>query len=102
MPLKRISGVADHLADDDAHALAMARSALATLARPREPWLECAAPLEPAVDPSELYGVVPADTRQPYDVREIIARLVDASEFHEFKSEYGATLVCGFANSAQR
>jgi 3-methylcrotonyl-CoA carboxylase beta subunit len=96
----RISGVADHLAEDDAQALAMARSALATLARPREPWLECAAPREPAVDPQELYGIVPTDTRQPYDVREIIARLADASEFHEFKSEYGRTLVCGFAHIA--
>ncbi|MGH8220383.1 MAG: carboxyl transferase domain-containing protein [Steroidobacteraceae bacterium] len=96
----RMSGVADHLADDDAHALAIARSALATLAHPRQPWLECATPLEPAVDPEELYGIVPADTRQPYDAREIIARLVDASEFHEFKAEYGPTLVCGFAHLA--
>ena len=96
----RISGVVDHLADDDAHALALARSALATLEEPREPWLECSSPREPALDPAELYGIIPADTRQPYDVREVIARLVDASEFHEFKSEYGATLVCGFAHLA--
>ncbi len=94
----RISGVADHLAEDDARALALARSALATLARPREPWLECAAPRAPALDPAELYGIIPTDTRQPYDVREIVARLIDASEFHEFKSEYGKTLVCGFAH----
>ena len=96
----RISGVADHLADDDAQALAMARSAIGTLAEAREPWLECTEACEPAFEPAELYGIIPADTRQPYDVREIIARLVDGSEFHEFKSEYGATLVCGFAHLA--
>ncbi len=94
----RISGVVDHLAENDAHALVLARSALATLPPPRAPWLECADPREPALDPAELYGVIPEDTRQPYDVREIIGRLVDASEFHEFKAEYGATLVCGFAH----
>ena len=93
----RLSGVADHLAENDEHALAIARSAIATLAAPREPWLECAEPHEPELDPAQLYGVVPADARESFDVREIIGRLVDASQFHEFKSEYGATLVCGFA-----
>jgi len=96
----RISGVADHLAHDDRHALAIARSTFASLAAPREPWLACAAPREPELDPREIYGIVPEDPRQPYDVREIIGRLIDESEFHEFKAEYGATLVCGFAHIA--
>ena len=93
----RVSGVVDHLAENDEHALAIARSCFASLAQPREPWLECAKAQDPALDASEIYGIVPEDTRQPFDVREIIARLVDASDFHEFKAEYGATLVCGFA-----
>jgi 3-methylcrotonyl-CoA carboxylase beta subunit len=93
----RISGVADHLAENDEHALAIARSALSSLAAPREPWLACAEPSEPELDPAELYGIVPEDAREPFDVREIIGRLVDGSQLHEFKSEYGATLVCGFA-----
>jgi 3-methylcrotonyl-CoA carboxylase beta subunit len=93
----RISGVADHLAENDAHALAIARSIFANLAPPSEPWLACAEPQEPALDPREIYGIVPEDTRQPFEVREIIGRLVDASDFQEFKAEYGATLVCGFA-----
>ena len=93
----RQSGVVDHLAENDAHALAIARSIFASLATPREPWLSLAQPREPGLEPKELYGIIPEDTRQPYDVREIIGRLVDASDFHEFKSNYGATLVCGFA-----
>jgi 3-methylcrotonyl-CoA carboxylase beta subunit len=93
----RISGVADHLAENDTHALAIARSAVASLPAPRTPWLTCAEPCEPALDPEEIYGIVPEDTRQPFEVREIIGRLIDGSEFHEFKAEYGATLVCGFA-----
>jgi 3-methylcrotonyl-CoA carboxylase beta subunit len=94
----RTSGVTDHLADDDTHALGIVRSIVAGLApRAPRPW-EVAAAEEPACDPSELYGVVPADPRQPYDVREIIARLVDGSRFAEFKAEYGATLVTGFAH----
>jgi 3-methylcrotonyl-CoA carboxylase beta subunit len=93
----RVSGVADHLAESDEHALAIARSALASCAAPHQPWLECAEPSEPALDPAELYGIVPQDTREPVDAREIIGRLVDGSELHEFKSEYGTTLVCGFA-----
>jgi 3-methylcrotonyl-CoA carboxylase beta subunit len=96
----RISGVVDHLAENDEHALAIARSSLATLASPREPWLECVPPRDPALDAQELYGIIPQDTRQPVDVREIIARLVDGSELHEFKAEYGTTLVCGFAHLA--
>jgi 3-methylcrotonyl-CoA carboxylase beta subunit len=94
----RISGVVDHLADNDAHALAIARSIFASLPAPPPPWLACGEPREPALDEQEIYGVVPQDNRQPYDVREIIARLVDGSDFHEFKSNYGATLVCGFAH----
>ena len=94
----RTSGVVDHLADDDAHALEIVRSIVATLApRSARPW-EVIVAREPVVDPRDLYGVVPADPRTPYDVREVIARLVDASLFHEFKAEYGATLVTGFAH----
>ena len=94
----RVSGVVDHLADDDAHALRIVRSIVATLG-PR-----CAAPwprvpgAEPVVDPATLYGAVPPDSRSPYDPREIIARIVDGSELHEFKPLYGTTLVCGFAH----
>jgi 3-methylcrotonyl-CoA carboxylase beta subunit len=94
----RVSGVTDHLADDDAHALLIVRNIIATLGpRTPRPW-EVAAPQEPAVDPAELYGVVPPDPRTPYDVREVIARVVDGSRFQEFKAEYGATLVTGFAH----
>jgi acetyl-CoA carboxylase carboxyltransferase component len=92
------SGVADHYALDDEHALAIGRSIVANLAwpRPAPPW-EVAAPQPPSVSADSLYGVIPADTRQAYDVREVIARLVDGSAFHEFKERYGETLVCGFA-----
>ena len=94
----RTSGVTDHLADDDAHALRIVRRIVATLGpRSAPPW-ERIPVEEPAVDPSELYGVIPADPRTPYDVREVIARLVDGSRFAEFKAEYGATLVTGFAH----
>ncbi|MGH8228182.1 MAG: carboxyl transferase domain-containing protein [Steroidobacteraceae bacterium] len=93
----RLSGVADHLAESDAEALALARAALGSLAAPRTPWLTCSEPREPQLDPHEIYGIIPEDARQPFDVREIIGRLVDDSEFHEFKAGYGATLVCGFA-----
>jgi 3-methylcrotonyl-CoA carboxylase beta subunit len=93
----RVSGVTDHLADDDTHALSIVRSIVATLA-PREPapW-QVLPSEEPAYDPAELYGLLPTDTRTPYDVREVIARLVDGSRFTEFKAEYGGTLVTGFA-----
>ena len=100
----RKSGVVDHLAEDDAHALAIIRSIVATL--PPPPWSrsERSERLEtrgrsrsPSADPRELYDVVPTDTRTPYDVREVISRIVDASRFHEFKQLYAETLVCGFA-----
>jgi 3-methylcrotonyl-CoA carboxylase beta subunit len=93
-----LSGVADHYALDDEHALAIGRSIVANLAwhRPAPPW-EVAAPRPPAVPADDLYGVIPADARQSYDVREVIARLVDGSELHEFKARYGETLVTGFA-----
>jgi 3-methylcrotonyl-CoA carboxylase beta subunit len=94
----RVSGVADHLADDDAHAVAILRAAVATLG-PRAPRPWAVRPTEePAVDPSELYGAVPTDPRVPYDVREVVARIVDGSRFHEFKALYGTTLVTGFAH----
>src|SRR5882757_2474069 len=94
----RVSGVTDHLAEDDAHALSIVRDIVATLpARGAPPWT--VRPAEPpAVDPAGLYGAVPVDSRTPYDVREVIARLVDGSCFAEFKAEYGATLVTGFAH----
>ncbi len=114
----RRSGVTDHLADDDRHALAIVRQIVSTLgpggaggaggaggpggsggpgtARASRPW-EVEPPEDPALDPGELYGVVPTDLRTPYEVREVIGRLVDGSRFLEFKAEYGPTLVCGFA-----
>jgi 3-methylcrotonyl-CoA carboxylase beta subunit len=94
----RVSGVVDHLADDDRHALNIVRDIVATLPRPAAPAWEVIEAREPAVDAAQLYGVVPTDVQSPYDVREVIARLVDASEFAEFKSEYGTTLVTGFAH----
>jgi len=94
----RISGVADHFAEDDRHALAIARRILANVpACKRAPWpvLE---PREPRYDPTELYGIIPTDLRRQFDAREVIARTVDASEFDEFKASYGTTLVTGFAH----
>ena len=93
----RVSGVADHAARDDLHALAIARRIVANLNRVKAPALDLAEPEVPRYDPAEIHGVVPADPRKPYDVREVIARLVDASRFDEFKARYGATLVTGFA-----
>ncbi|HEY9085224.1 MAG TPA: carboxyl transferase domain-containing protein [Candidatus Tyrphobacter sp.] len=93
----RISGVADHLATNDAHALRMVREILRNLRPDRSPPWERLEPQPPAHDAGDLYGVIPSDTRHGYDVREVIARIVDASEFHEFKARYGVTLVCGFA-----
>jgi 3-methylcrotonyl-CoA carboxylase beta subunit len=93
----RTSGVTDHYANSDAHALAIARRIVANLNRVKHHGLELAAPEEPACDPAEIYGVIPADPRKPYDVREVIARVVDASRFDEFKQLYGTTLVTGFA-----
>ena len=94
----RLSGVADHLANDDAHALALARRAVAGLNRIKPASLETQEPEPPAYDPDEILGVVPADTRIPYDVREVIARIVDGSRLAEFKARYGTTLVTGFAH----
>jgi 3-methylcrotonyl-CoA carboxylase beta subunit len=95
----RQSGVVDYLADNDAHALWMARRLVANLNR-RGAKPPPAAPRAPLYDAHELYGVIPRDTRHPYDVREVIARLVDGSELDEFKALYGTTLVCGFASIA--
>ena len=93
----RTSGVTDHLADDDAHALRIVRGIVSTFGpRAASPW-DVAEPEEPALAEDELLGVVPADPRTPFDVREVIGRLVDGSRFQEFKKEYGATLVTGFA-----
>jgi 3-methylcrotonyl-CoA carboxylase beta subunit len=94
----RLSGVADHLARDDAHALALARRAVANLGAAERARVDRAPPEPPACDPDELLGVVPADLRQPYDVREVLARVVDGSRFDEFKRRYGETLVTGFAH----
>ena len=88
--------MADHLAESDEHALQLARNAVANLNR-HKPQSTAAEVKEPAYPASELYGLIPTDTRQPYDVREVIARLVDGSEFDEFKARFGTTLVCGFA-----
>lgn len=88
--------MADHLAQDDEHALAIVRDIVATLPRPEPVWERVAA-REPVVDPQSIDGVVPADLTTPYDVREVIAHLVDGSEFAEFKPSYGSTLVTGFA-----
>ncbi|MFA7579748.1 carboxyl transferase domain-containing protein, partial [Castellaniella sp.] len=92
----RLSGVADHLAENDLHALRLLRDAVARLNRPALP---DAGPWQaPAYDPAELDGIIPGDTRKPYDVREVIARIVDGSEFDEFKARFGTTLVTGFAH----
>lgn len=92
----RLSGVADYLAENDEQALALLRDVVARLHRPRYlPW-ELSAPRPPRCDPAELYGILPADPRQPYAVREVLARLLDDSRFSEFKARYGQTLVCGW------
>ena len=93
----RVSGVADHYAHDDAHALALARRIIANLNRVKAPDIDVHDPAEPLYDAAEIGGLVPADLRTPFEVREIIARLVDGSRFDEFKALYGATLVTGFA-----
>ncbi|TAM76669.1 methylcrotonoyl-CoA carboxylase [bacterium] len=93
----RVSGVADHFADDDLHALAIVRGVVSELHRERPRLWDLAEPEPPAFDPAEIYGIIPHDARHSYDVRELIARLVDGSRFHEFKARYGTTLVCGFA-----
>jgi acetyl-CoA carboxylase carboxyltransferase component len=89
--------VSDHLADNDEHALEIARSIFENLPRAHKFPLDREEPEEPAYDPAELYGVIPRDTRVPYDVHEVIARIVDGSRLHEFKARYGSTLVTGFA-----
>jgi 3-methylcrotonyl-CoA carboxylase beta subunit len=94
----RVSGVTDHLANDDAHALALARELVGALNRRKSVPVAVREPVEPRYDPAELYGVVPRETRYPYDVREVIARVVDDSALTEFKPLYGKTLVCGFAH----
>ncbi|SSC70722.1 unnamed protein product [Ciceribacter sp. T2.26MG-112.2] len=94
----RLSGVADYLAEDDAHALALARRAIANLNRQRPTSVQWQAPEDPVFDPDELLEVVPADPRTPYDIREVIARVVDGSRFDEFKARFGETLVTGFAH----
>jgi len=94
----RTSGVVDHYAHDDRHALALCRRIIAGLNHRKHPGITLRPPQPPRFDPSELYGVVPEDLRAPYDVHEVIARIVDSSEFDEFKRLYGTTLVCGFAH----
>jgi 3-methylcrotonyl-CoA carboxylase beta subunit len=94
----RVSGVADHYAENDAHALLTVRRIVANLNRVKRVGLALRAPEAPLYDPEELYGLVPADTRKPYDARELIARVVDGSRLDEFKQRFGATLVTGFAH----
>ena len=96
----RISGVADHFAEDDGHALELARTIVSTLHTSKTLPADVEKPEEPAYDPKEIYGILPADLRMSFDVREVIARLVDGSRFDEFKARYGTTLVCGFARIA--
>jgi 3-methylcrotonyl-CoA carboxylase beta subunit len=93
----RTSGVVDHLANNDHHALKIARDAIARLNRTKKVELDVCEPVEPLYAGDEIYGVIPKDTRQPYDVREVIARITDGSQFDEFKALYGQTLICGFA-----
>ncbi|MCC0022264.1 MAG: methylcrotonoyl-CoA carboxylase [Nitratireductor sp.] len=94
----RLSGVADHLAQNDSHALALARRIVSNLNTQKPNQVQFAAPEEPLYDPDEILGVVPGDLKTPYDIREVIARVVDGSRFDEFKARYGPTLVCGFAH----
>ncbi|MCP4292554.1 MAG: methylcrotonoyl-CoA carboxylase [bacterium] len=93
----RISGVADHLANDDAHALRIVRDIVENLGPIRTATIPCSTPEAPHYDPEELYGVVSHDPKIPFDIREVIARMVDGSRMHEFKPRYGTTMVCGFA-----
>jgi 3-methylcrotonyl-CoA carboxylase beta subunit len=94
----RRSGVVDHLAENDEHALTIVRDIVSTLQDGRGAEIEIREPRPPRYDAEELYGIIPRDVRSPYDVHEVIARIVDGSEFHEFKPLYGSTLVCGFAH----
>ena len=94
----RKSGVVDHLAENDEHALTIVRDIVSTLPENRTPDIALKDPRAPKYDAEEIYGILPSDVRAPYDVHEVIARLVDASEFHAFKALYGTSLVCGFAH----
>jgi 3-methylcrotonyl-CoA carboxylase beta subunit len=94
----RRSGVVDHVAENDVHALSIVRDIVGRLNKVKEPSVELQPPRPPKLDPAGLYDVIPSDVRAPYDVREIIKRIVDGSELHEFKALYGTTLVCGFAH----
>ncbi len=94
----RESGITDHCADDDEHALSIIKDIVLSLNRPKHLDIEVRPPRQPLYDAKELYGIVPTDLRQTYDVREVITRIVDGSEFHEFKQLYGDTLICGFAH----
>ncbi|MFO1105983.1 MAG: carboxyl transferase domain-containing protein [Amaricoccus sp.] len=94
----RLSGVADYLAENDAHALALARQAVANLGPAPAPSIGLRAPRAPALDPADLLGVIPTDAKTPFDIREIVGRIVDGSDFEEFKERFGTTLVCGFAH----
>ncbi len=93
----RISGVSDHYALNDEHAIEICRNIIQNIPLPKKFELDVAEPKDPYYDPDEIYGILPTDLRKPFDIREIIARIVDNSEFHEFKELYGQTLVCGFA-----
>jgi 3-methylcrotonyl-CoA carboxylase beta subunit len=92
------SGVVDHLAENDEHALSIVRDIVATIQPAKGAGLDLREPRDPLFDPEELYGIIPEDVRAPYDVHEVIARIVDGSEFHEFKAQFGTSLVCGFAH----
>jgi len=92
----RMSGVADHLADDDAHALAIVRNIIETLPKPSVAHADDVLPEDPLYDPADLYGLIPANPRRPMLVREVLARILDGSRFHEFKARYGSSLICGF------
>jgi 3-methylcrotonyl-CoA carboxylase beta subunit len=94
----RKSGVVDHVAENDEHALTIVRDIISHLGPIHKPYINLKEPRPPKYDAEELYGIIPDDVRAPYDVREVIARIVDGSEFHEFKALYGSTLVCGFAH----
>jgi 3-methylcrotonyl-CoA carboxylase beta subunit len=94
----RKSGVVDHVAENDEHALTIVRDIVSTLSDPHDPGVNLVEPRPPKFDAEELYGLIPDDVRAPYDVHEVIARIVDGSEFHEFKALYGSSLVCGFAH----
>jgi 3-methylcrotonyl-CoA carboxylase beta subunit len=94
----RTSGVTDHMAEDDEHALEITRSIVAQLNHEKQVWVRTQSPEDPLYDPEELYGVISADPKIPYDIREVIARIVDGSRFHEFKPLYSETIVTGFAH----